>query len=77
MACAIITKNRMSKHSISGYGPRIFVQYGNKTIMFSPYCVTQNLSDSCSLMLSTFLCEAEGELLERTDETENIRWMKH
>jgi len=26
--------------------------------------------------LSTFLCEAEGEVLERTDETENIRWMK-
>ena len=24
MACAIITKNRMLKHSISGYGPRIF-----------------------------------------------------
>ena len=22
------------------------------------------------------ICEAEGELLERTNETENIRWMK-
>ena len=26
--------------------------------------------------MNTFLCEAEGELLERTNETENIRWMK-
>ncbi len=48
----------------------------NKTIMFSPYCVTQNLSGAYSIILSTFICEAEGELLERTNETENIRWMK-
>lgn len=49
---------------------------GNKTIAFSPYCVTQNLSGAYSLILSTFLCEAEGELLEHTNETENIRWMR-
>lgn len=49
---------------------------GNKTIIFSPYCVTQNLSGAYSIILSTFLCEAEGELLERTNETENIRWIK-
>ena len=28
------------------------------------------------MILSTFICEAEGTPLERTDETENIRWMK-
>ena len=49
---------------------------GNKTLIFSPYCVTQNLSGAYSIILSTFICEAEGELLERTNETENIRWMK-
>lgn len=49
---------------------------GNKTIAFSPYCVTQNLSGAYSIILSTFICEAEGDLLERTDETANIRWMK-
>ena len=49
---------------------------GNKTIMFLPYCVTQNCSGAYSLILNTFICEAEGELLERTNETENIRWMK-
>ncbi len=49
---------------------------GNKTIRFSPYCVTQNLCGAYSIILSTFLCEAEGDLLEYTDETENIRWMK-
>lgn len=49
---------------------------GNQTILFSPYCVTQNLSGAYSIILSTFLCEAEGELREQTNETENIRWMK-
>lgn len=49
---------------------------GNKTIIFSPYCVTQNLSGAYSIILSTFICEAEGELLKQTNETENIRWMK-
>ena len=49
---------------------------GNKTILFNPYCVTQNLSGAYSPILSTFLCEAEGELLEKTNETEDIRWMK-
>lgn len=49
---------------------------GNKTVMLSPYCVTQNLSGAYSLILFTFLCEAEGELFEQTNETENIRWIK-
>ena len=48
----------------------------NKTICFKPYCVTQNLSGAYSLVLSTFLCEAEGELLEKTNETKDIRWIK-
>ena len=49
---------------------------GNKTILFNPYCITQNLSGAYSLILSTFLCEAEGELLKKTNETEDIRWMR-
>lgn len=49
---------------------------GNKTMMFSPYCVTQNLSGAYSIILSTFLCGAEGEMLKQTNETENIRWMR-
>ena len=48
---------------------------GADTISFAPYCVTQNLSGAYSIVLLTFICEAEGELLERTEETENIRWV--
>lgn len=62
---------------ISGEADSMFLDVGGKeTIAFLPYCVTQNLTEAYSIILSTFLCEAEGEVLERTDETENIRWMK-
>ena len=47
---------------------------GYKTISFIPFCSTQNLSGGYSIMLQTFICEAEGELLDETNETINIRW---
>jgi len=47
------------------------------TISFVPYCITQNLSGAYSIILNTFLCEAEGELLTKTDESENIQWIKN
>ncbi|AKN32898.1 hypothetical protein Ccar_19420 [Clostridium carboxidivorans P7] len=45
---------------------------GNKVISFQPYYVTQNLSGAYSLILNTFLCEADGVLTEATDEIQNI-----
>lgn len=48
---------------------------GITTVSFTPYCITQNLSGAYSIILNTFLCEAEGELLSSTNETENIHWM--
>ena len=44
------------------------------TVSFEPYCVTQNLSGAYSIILHTFLCEADGDLLSATNESENIRW---
>ena len=34
---------------------------GNEVISYTPYCITQNLSGAYSIILNTFLCEAEGE----------------
>lgn len=48
---------------------------GVTTISFEPYCVTQNLSGAYSIILNTFRCEAEGDLLNSTNETQNIRWV--
>lgn len=49
---------------------------GYTTVSFEPFCTTQNLSGAYSIILHTFLCEAEGEPLHDTDETQNIRWIK-
>jgi 8-oxo-dGTP pyrophosphatase MutT (NUDIX family) len=49
---------------------------GNRVISFTPFHVTQNLSGAYSIILNTFLCEAEGELKRVTNETRNIRWEK-
>lgn len=49
---------------------------GHTTVSFEPFCTTQNLSGAYSIILHTFLCEAEGEPLKSTDETQNIRWIK-
>lgn len=45
-----------------------------ETLSFAPYCTTQNLSGAYSIILHTFLCDAEGKLLSCTNETQNIRW---
>lgn len=47
---------------------------GYETISFTPFCSTQNLSGGYSIMLQTFICQAEGSLLKETNETINIRW---
>ncbi|MCY6958362.1 NUDIX hydrolase [Clostridium brassicae] len=49
---------------------------GNRVISFHPYCVTQNLSGAYSLILNTFICEADGILAESTNEAQNIHWEK-
>ena len=46
------------------------------TLSFTPYCITQNLSGAYSIILNTFLCEAKGELLQSSNESQNIHWEK-
>lgn len=46
-----------------------------KTISFEPFCITQNLSGAYSIILNTFICEAEGEPLSSTNEAHNIEWV--
>jgi len=41
---------------------------------YMPFFCTQNLSGGYSILLQTFLCQANGELLVSTNESKNIRW---
>jgi 8-oxo-dGTP pyrophosphatase MutT (NUDIX family) len=50
---------------------------GYEVMSFTPFLTTQNLSGGYSIILHTFICEAEGMLLEATGETTNIRWITH
>lgn len=52
------------RHSVLGYDVQAF----------TPYCVTQNLTSGYSILLSTFLCEAEGEPVAQAGETAAPRW---
>ncbi len=46
-----------------------------KVITFVPFCSTQNLSGGYSIILQTFICEAEGDLLDNSNETKDIHWI--
>lgn len=62
---------------IYGEDSSVSAQIGNvSTLSFSPFCITQNLSGAYSIILNTFLCEAEGDLMKSTNETENVHWIR-
>ena len=62
---------------IYGEDLSVYIQTGNvSTLSFQPFCITQNLSGAYSIILNTFLCEAEGNLIESTNETENVHWIR-
>ena len=73
----VLEETGLKLTKIHGEDRSVYTRSGNvTTVSFEPFCITQNLSGAYSIILNTFLCEAEGELLERTNETENIRWVK-
>lgn len=49
---------------------------GHLTLCAEPFCINQNLSGAYSILLSVFICKAEGQLLSESDESKNIQWMK-
>lgn len=62
---------------IQGEDSSVETQTGDvSTLSFQPFCITQNLSGAYSIILNTFLCEAEGNLLKSTNETENVHWIR-
>ena len=50
-------------------------QNSYEVIGFEPFFIGQNLAGTYPIMVTTFLCQAEGKLLDKTDESENIRWL--
>ena len=62
--------------SIKGQASRVeTVSSGSKVECLRPYAAYQTIEGPVDSMGVYFLCEAEGELLDAGDETENIEWL--
>lgn len=48
--------------------------HGYTVLSFTPFSCSQNLKGEYPIMVSVFLCQAEGTLLAQSDEARNYRW---
>lgn len=48
---------------------------GYKVLNFMPFSCSQNIQGTYPIMVQIFICSAEGELLNKSNETKNIRWI--
>lgn len=48
---------------------------GYKVINYMPFACSQNIEGNYPIMVQTFICKAEGQVLYKTNETKNIRWV--
>ena len=72
----IFEETGLTVTKIYGEDSSTSTQIGNvETVSFEPFCITQNLSGAYSIILNTFICEAEGEPLTETNEAQNIGWL--
>lgn len=53
----------------------IFESNGYKVLNYNPFSSNQNIHGSYPIMVQIFICKAKGELLKKTNETKNVRWM--
>lgn len=48
---------------------------GYKVLNYSPFNCSQNIEGYYPIMVQTFICKADGEILSATNETRNMRWV--
>ncbi|MBC8062753.1 MAG: NUDIX domain-containing protein [Clostridiaceae bacterium] len=48
---------------------------GYKVINYMPFACSQNIEGTYPIMVQTFICTVQGKLLDKTNETKNIRWV--
>lgn len=48
---------------------------GYKVISYIPFSCAQNIYGSYPIMVNTFICKVKGKLLNKSDESKNIRWV--
>ena len=53
----------------------IIMSNGYKVINYMPFACSQNIEGTYPIMVQTFICKVEGKILDKTNETKNIRWV--
>lgn len=53
----------------------IFELNDYKVLNYRPFAHAQNIQGSYPIMVQTFICEVNGELVKKTNETQNLRWI--
>ncbi|WMM26290.1 NUDIX domain-containing protein [Tissierella sp. MB52-C2] len=48
---------------------------GYKVLNYTPFSCSQNIQGTYPIMVQIFICNADGELLNKSNETKNIRWI--
>jgi ADP-ribose pyrophosphatase len=48
---------------------------GYKVLSYIPFACSQNIQGTYPIMVQIFICNADGELLNKSSETKNIRWI--
>lgn len=53
-----------------------YESHGYRVLQYTPFSNAQNISTVYPIMVQTFICRAEGNLAEATNETQNVRWVE-
>lgn len=53
----------------------VFESNGYKVLNYSPFSCSQNIQGTYPIIVQIFICNADGELLNKSNETKNIRWI--
>ncbi|WP_319001394.1 NUDIX hydrolase [Clostridium tagluense] len=48
---------------------------GFKVINYIPFSCSQNIEGNYPIMVQTFICKVSGQILDKTNESKNIRWV--
>ncbi len=48
---------------------------GYKVLNYTPFSCSQNIQGNYPIMVQIFICKAEGDLISKSNETKNIRWI--
>lgn len=61
---------------IHGENESHVIEHDNYTVInYTPFACAQNIKGYYPIMAEIFICEAEGDLLNHTDESKNLRWI--